>query len=141
MILQYTSRKKNIVLGCLLFVISIISSCTKDENTSPNSTSGDNRNRYTGSWLCMENGTTSFTVNITKKGIADTLLIDNFSGYGSTTPLAFAVVNGNSMTIPAQNITITNIAIDGTGVMNSSGAKITMNYTANGTAITAICTH
>lgn len=141
MITLYPSKKTSHFFGSLLLITSFLSSCSKDDST-PSATSEDSRNRYLGSWLCVENGTTSFTINITKKGIADTLLIDNFSGYGSTAPLAYAIVNGNSMTIPTQNITITAVPIiSGSGIMNSAGNKITMNYKADGNVITATCTH
>ena len=120
---------------------SSIISCKKEDTSSPDTSGGDNRNRYTGEWLCNENGGTTFTINITKTGVADTLLIDNFSGYGSSAPLAMAVVTGNSMTIPLQNITLTAIHISGSGVLNTTGTKITMNYIADGNAITATCSH
>ena len=119
----------------LLGLLAFLSSCKKDDD-------GDNlitRNDYLGEWICTENGGTTFPINITKKGISDTIIIDNFSGYGPNDPKAMAIVSGGSMNIPNQNITNTAINIFGTGILNSSATKITMNYHADGVEINATC--
>ncbi len=116
--------------------MAFVASCKKEDDPTTSIT----REQYLGEWLCNENGGASFTINITAKGNADTIVIDNFSGYGNTAPKAIALVSGSTMTIPSQNITITAINIYGTGVMNSNATKITMNYHADGTEINATCT-
>ena len=123
----------------IVAVASILfSACSKENDATPGST--DDRDRFTGSWICTEAGNpSSFTITITKRGAADTIRIENFAGYGTNEPQAWALISGNSMTIPFQSITQTSINIKGTGVLNTAGTKITMNYIADIDTIAAIC--
>ncbi|CAN5556950.1 hypothetical protein BH11BAC2_BH11BAC2_23480 [soil metagenome] len=127
-----------------LFPIAIITtlffaSCT-DQTATPGS---DDRDKFTGDWLCTETiaGTpTTFTININKEGLSDTINIRNFSGYGSSAN-ALGFVNGNSLTIPGQEIGVTNIPVQGSGIYSDplSGEKISMNYSTDGQSASATC--
>ena len=130
-------RNKIIPFITLLFLIA---SCTDDDNTPGTSPPTDERNRFTGTWLCTETGSpTPFTITISLHGTEDSLYIDNFGGYGSSAD-ALALVSGNSLTIPGQNISVTSIFVQGSGVLNSQGTQITMNYIADTDTIAATCT-
>ena len=118
-----------------------IASCS-DETVDP---TVDPRDKFTGSWLCQETitgtPTQSFTITISKVGSGDSVKISNFSNYGSTSPQTYAEISGNSIVIPYQEITQTNIVVQGSGIYSSNGGvKITMNYTTDGESATAVCT-
>lgn len=123
--------------------LMLLASCTDDTgDITPDS---DVRDKFTGDWSCKEtiNGTfTTFTINISKVGDGDSLLIKNFSNYGDFTN-TYAEVAVNSVTIPFQKIGVTQIPVSGSGVYSSAGGtdKITMNYNTDGQAATAVCTH
>jgi hypothetical protein len=124
--------------GILITVSLIFTSCAKDEDTTP-SGPGSDRDKFLGTWLCSEtlqNGpTTVFTIKIESQGSEDTIRISNFNNLGSPYA-AIALVSGNSMVIPAQQITQVDIA--GSGLFNSQG-KILMNYTADTDTLSAVC--
>lgn len=130
---------KNKSIYIIFLAISFINACTKEDSPTPSGGASDDRDRFTGTWVCTENGSTTFTINITKNGVADTIKIENFGGYGSTAPQTMALISGNSMTIPSQAITVTLINVQGSAVMNSAGTKITMNYMADGASNSATC--
>lgn len=121
--------------AALLFICS----CTDESDTPGGSAPVDDRSRFTGSWVCAENTGQTFGITISLKGSEDSIYINNFSNYGSTAN-AVGTVNGNSLTIPGQNISISSIFVQGSGVMNSAGTKITMNYIADADTISASCT-
>jgi len=135
--------KKN----CWIAFVTIslfIASCS-DETVDP---TVDARDKFTGSWLCKETITSpptsnqTFTIKISKIGNGDSVLIKNFSGLGETTlPQAYAEISGNSIVIPSQKITVTEIPVQGSGIYSSNGGeKINMNYTTDGQSATAVCT-
>ena len=130
-------RKKFLPLILILFLAAC---AEEDDNTPGTSPPQDPRNRFEGSWLCTESGSpTPFTITITLHGSEDSLYIDNFGNYGSTAD-ALALASGNSLTIPGQNISVTSIFVQGSGVLNSQGNQITMNYIADSDTISATCT-
>ena len=124
----------------LLTICSLlaIASCS-DENADAPINPDDDRNRFVGSWTCSESGGQTFGITISLEGSAYSIYINNFSNYGSSAN-ALGIVSGNSLTIPAQNISITAVYVQGTGVMNAQGTKITMNYVADTDTISASCT-
>ncbi len=120
-----------------------IASCS-DETVDP---TVDARDKFTGSWLCKETVTgspaQSFTINISKVGSGDSVKISNFSNYGTNPPQTIALISGNSIVIPFQNITPTvpSISVQGSGIYSSNGGeKINMNYTTDGQSAIAVCT-
>ena len=122
-------------------IVLLIASCT-DETVDPTT---DPRDKFTGSWLCQETITgmppETFTISISKLGGGDSVLISNFSNYGTTSDQTRAEISGNSIVIPYQEITQTNIVVQGSGIYTSNGGvKITMNYTTDGESATAVCT-
>lgn len=139
--IPYSMKKLSLLLaGSLLMFMA---SCTDDTgDITPDS---DARDKFTGDWSCKEtiNGTfTTFTINISKVGDGDSILVKNFSNYGDFTN-TYAEVTVNSVTIPFQKIGVTQIPVSGSGIYSSSGGtdKITMNYNTDGQAATAVCTH
>ena len=123
--------------------LSLFASCAKDEDSPTLNT--DDRDQFVGNWICTEKNldnlsTTSFSINITKSGTGDTVVIENFANYGSAPPQAYALISGNSMPIPTQNITNTSILIkEASGIMSNGGNKITMNYKADNVGYSATC--
>jgi hypothetical protein len=125
-----------LVAAAVLF----LSSCADEDAAEP---FADDREKFLGDWTCQEQPTTTtpFTITIDPLGSGDSVYISNFSGYGSTA-VAVAIVDGKNLTIPAQQIGATNIDILGSGIYSSNGGgeKITMNYSADGQSISAVCT-
>lgn len=103
----------------------ILSSCTIED---PNF---DERDDFTGSWICSEQstiyGNSNYNVNITKHSTDTTkILIGNFYQLGSSHQ-ASAIVSGNSFSIPNQTI-------DGNTVFGSGqlvGGNINLSYSVN----------
>jgi len=125
-----------LVVAAALF----LSSCADEDAAEP---FADDREKFLGDWTCQKQPTTTtpFTITIDPLVSGDSEYISNFSGYGSTA-VAVAIVNGKNLTIPAQQIGATNIDIQGSGIYSSTAGsdKITMNYTADGHSIYAVCT-
>lgn len=126
-----------LALSALLF----LSACATDDDANPNV---DERDKYLGKWSCQETigpNTITFEIYITSYGAADSIRISNFSGYGNTS-VALGLVSGNSLVIPYQQVSITNIPVQGSGTYVNQGAndKINMNYTTDGQSATAVCT-
>jgi len=125
----------------LVFAFLIMMASCTDDNNDPgvDNPTTDDRSRYAGSWICAENTGQTFSITISLVGSEDSINIKNFSNFGSTAN-AIGLVAGNSLTIPGQNISITSVFVQGTGIMNSAGTKITMDYVADGDTISATCT-
>ena len=129
----------------LLFSLSVISlaffaSCS-EEGSEPQAPE-DDRDKFTGTWLCTETITgqqqTTFTIDINKAG-GDSIKIKNFSNYGDFT-FAYGLISGSSLTIPQQNMGVTSIPVNGFGLYSSSqGGKITLDYTVDGSDADAVC--
>lgn len=125
---------------CLLGLL-LMTSCAEEDAADP---SVDDREKFLGGWLCKEtiNGSIStFPITVSSFGESDTVRISNFSNYGNTA-VALGLVSGNSLTIPNQEIGITNIPVQGSGIYVNQGAneKINMTYTSDGNSATAVCT-
>jgi hypothetical protein len=130
------------VLRYSLYIFILFLAACADEGSDPGTSNTDDRDKFTGAWLCTEKldqqPQTTFTIDISK-GSADTIKIKNFSNYGDFT-IAYGEVNGNSVVIPQQNMGVTSIPVFGTAVYSSSnGGKISMDYTVDGTHATATC--
>jgi hypothetical protein len=122
-----------------LIAIFFLYSCAEESDTPGTTAPTDDRSRFTGSWICAENTGQTFGVTISLTGVEDSIYINNFSNYGSSAN-ALGLVSGNSLTIPGQSISVTSVFVQGSGVLNSAGTKITMNYVADGDTIIATCT-
>jgi len=117
-------KKQLLIVGACM---TLFTACT-DENSSP---TGDDRDAFTGSWVCSEqssaNGTNTYSVSISKIGDEDSISINNF--YGVTpTVTAIALVSGNSLTIPFQSLP-GGYTATGTGIKSNS--KINLTYYVN----------
>ncbi len=124
-------------LAMLLFpAMLLISSCAKDDTTGPGA---DDRDKYVGSWSCKETPagqpSVTFTIDISKAGESDTLIVNNFNQLGGGTQAIFLVA-GNSVTIPTQSITA--VIVSGSGFYSAD--KLNLNYSADSDQLTAICT-
>jgi len=124
----------------LLSVVLFFSSCSDDDTANP---AGDDRDKFLGNWYCKEtigSNTTTFTINITSYGESDSIRISNFSNYGNTA-VALGLVSGSSLVIPYQEISITNIPVQGSGTFVYQGGNEKMNliYTTDGQSATAVC--
>jgi hypothetical protein len=131
--------RRNYFRVFIVALLASLASCS-DENNDPGVTNPvDDRARFTGNWTCSENTGQTFGITISLKGSEDSITINNFSNYGSSAN-AYGLVSGNSLTIPGQNIGITAVHVQGSGVLNGAGTKITMNYIADGDTISATAT-
>lgn len=87
----------------------------------------DDRDKYTGSWTCFENGTFSgtstYVVDISKLGSNDSIAIKNFYQLSNAFS-ATAIISSNSVTIPQQ--TISGIKVNGFGLYSNN--KINLTY-------------
>lgn len=133
-------RKIGSYLACIA-LYSFLYSCAPDEGAVP---TDDNRDNYTGSWLCDEKPSNSsisskFTISISKSGQRDTIRIFNFNNIGKTF-YALAKANGNSLIIPSQFIDGDSV----TGSGNLQANKLNLNYNVISagkfTSYTANCT-
>ncbi|MFM9009017.1 MAG: hypothetical protein ACKORE_10615 [Bacteroidota bacterium] len=131
----------SLVFGSVLMML--MSSCADEDFQDPNA---DPREKFLGaSWLCKETigsaAPQTFTIFFTSYGISDTVRISNFSGYGNTA-VAYALVSGNSLQIPQQQIGVTNIPVQGSGTFSSQGGneRIDLTYLTDGNNATALCT-
>ena len=119
--------------------IFLMASCT-DENSADPNVPGSDRDKFTGDWLCKETvsgqSSTTFTITVQKHGSDDTLYVYNFNNIGSPF-YAIWLVSDNSVTIPNQ--TISQITVGGSGFYNAN--KVSLNYTSDGDAVSAQCTH
>ncbi|HEX5002825.1 MAG TPA: hypothetical protein VFW78_10045 [Bacteroidia bacterium] len=124
----------------LLALVFLIQGCAKDDTGDP-SIPGSDRDKYVGNWLCKEtySGSTpnTFTINIQKHGDLDTLYVYNFNNLGSQYYTIW-LISGNSVTIPNQDVSPTQVTISGSGFYNSS--KINLTYTSDGDNVNAECT-
>lgn len=123
--------KRAYILVCIVVLAGffLLPSCTKDDNGGfdPNV---DGRDRYEGTWSCIEqsslSGTQSYTI-IIKKSTSDNVHVLITSFYNLTSTTTIGTVNGNYMDIEQQNVS-GNI-IEGSGVLD--GNKLTFQYTVN----------
>ncbi len=132
---------KGYLIPVMAATLVLMSACSEDDTADP---AGDDREKFAGKWKCTEvigSNSTTFEIYITLYGVDDSIRISNFSNYGNTA-VALGLVSGNSLVIPNQNISITNIPVQGTGIFTYQGAneKINLNYTSDGQYATAVCT-
>lgn len=116
----------------ILFVFSTLYliSCKSDNNDDPLTPStGDERDKYVGTWMCNEisqvSGATSYTISVSKStSNANEIAINKFYNL-ITQPRA--TVSGNNITIPYQSLASLGFA-SGTGTLSSTGTSLSMRY-------------
>ena len=132
--------KKQTQLHWVLLIVAVVAVSCSDDNSSDPTVPGSDRDKFTGSWLCKEtvsgNSPNTFTINIEKHGSDDTLYVYNFNNLGSAN-YAIWLVSSNSVTIPSQTVTQTDLL--GSGFYSND--KITLNYTSDSESVSATCTH
>ena len=120
-------RKNKQVLFLITLVMLAFTACTPDDDST-----GDDRDKFTGSWTCRDSNITTgvtdplYSVNISKVGIDDTIMISNFYNLGGST-FVKAVVSGTSVVIPNQYDD--SYLINGSGIYSNSEVKL--NYSAS----------
>lgn len=129
----------NVLLATTLVLLTLsIQSCS-DEGTAEPYVPGADRDKFVGSWKCKETyagqAPNTFTINIQKYGTDDTLYVYNFNNLGSSL-FAIWLVSSNSVVIPNQSITQTNVS--GSGFYNNE--VINLTYSSDGEQVTAECT-
>ena len=125
----------------IVALVVLAASCSDEDNIPGINPPADDRFDFVGTWTVVESPVAqSFIITITLRGNGDSITISNFAGFGSVGPHAYGLVSGNSLTVPGQDITPTALHVQGTGVLNSAGTKITMDYVADGDTITATAT-
>jgi len=120
-------RKDKEILFLLILVMLAFSACTPE-----NDNTGDDRDKFTGSWTCRDSNTTTgvtdplYSVSISKVGVDDTIMISNFYNLGGST-FVKAVISGTSVVIPNQYDD--SYLINGSGIYSNSEVKL--NYSAS----------
>lgn len=132
---------KKLLLYSSIALMGFLASCSDEDDSTPSGPT-DDRDKFTGAWLCTEKITgqpqSTFTIEFSKTG-NDSVKIKNFSNYGDFT-YAYGEIAGNGLTIPQQNMGVTSIPIQGYGIYSSSGGgKITMYYNVDGDSASANC--
>lgn len=124
-------KYSRLLLFFLLGSLISLSSCT-DEDIDD--LFGDPVEKFLGTWRCEEEGSISgggwnYQVIITRNpDNSAEILIQNFNLQGNSEK-ARALITGNTMTIPRQNICDDTIEIQGNGTF--SNEEITFSYTTN----------
>ena len=110
----------------MLLIIIVFSGCTKDSDTTPNTTS---RDAFIGTWTVSETWTKqSYEVKIyADPNSSNGVFITNFGNAGLDSTPAGAEVNGNSIVLDANQYISVELKINGSGTL--SGTKINWNYT------------
>ncbi len=120
-------RKNKEILFLLTLVMLAFSACTPE-----NDNTGDDRDKFTGSWTCRDSNTITgvtdplYSVSISKVGVDDTIMISNFYNLGGST-FVKAVISGTSVVIPNQYDD--SYLINGSGIYSNSEVKL--NYSAS----------
>lgn len=127
-------------IGLILMAFIGIQGCTEEDTGDP-SIPGSDRDKFTGNWLCKETyqgaAPNTFTINIQKHGADDTLYVYNFNNLGSSY-FTIWLVSGNSVTIPNQDVSPTQVNLSGSGFY--SNGEVNLNYTSDGDVVSANCT-
>jgi hypothetical protein len=124
-----------------IVALGLLGGCSEDETPELNV---DDRIKFIGDWKCSEtigSSSSTFDIVISSYGESDSLQISNFSLLGTST-VALALVSGKSIVIPNQQIGVTNIVVQGSGLYFTQGGaeKMNLNYTVDGQSATAVCT-
>jgi hypothetical protein len=126
--------KKYLNLLAVVMLLSLLNSCDTTNSEGPDT--GDDRDKYVGTWLFTENSparqpSSTYTAVISKDpSNSSQVLISNFTGVGSGSSDAYGIVTSGSISVPQQNIA-TDYKVEGFG---SSSTSTKMNWTYSVTA-------
>ena len=120
---------RNIIAFAAVGGTLFLASCAKEDNN--NSTAGDDRDKFTGSWTCNEtsqqHGSSTYTMTISKDVTsASQVIAKNFYALGNSTN-TIIVVDGNNMTIQSQSVS--GNTLSGTG--SYSNGNLTLHFSAD----------
>ncbi len=113
----------------LLFVFSslYLVSCKPDTN-EPTPSTGDDRDKYVGTWMCNETSqiiNSSYTISISKSSSnSSEIIINKF--YNLVTQ-ARVTVSVNNVSIPYQSLSSLGFA-SGSGTLAANGTNLSLNY-------------
>jgi hypothetical protein len=114
-----TRKMINLFAGIGFSSILLLSSCAKEDNTTPDDPTTDDQSKFKGNWAVTEVSTdfgkTTYNATISDSTDGTHLLIAYLYRFKKKT---YTTVNGNAMTIPAQ--IIEGVQLSGTGVLENS---------------------
>lgn len=123
----------------VILMAAFIQSCVPEDTITPDT--GDDRDKFTGTWLVIENSKKSslsvtYTVVISlDPSNSSQVLLSNFGNPGSGSDPAYGIVTTSSINVPSQS-TSTDWIVDGTGTLaNSTTMSWTYSITAGGDKI------
>ncbi len=91
----------------------------------------DPREKYHGSWLCTEDSSMSYTVNIVVDTMNSTQIkLYNFHHLGFEEKV-FGIVSNSTVTFPVQTACLGTVTIEGTATMQSNNTTMDFYYTVN----------
>jgi len=110
------------IVGCVsVFMMTVLSSCTKEDNVTPD----DNGSSLAGTWNVSENskeyGPSTYTATIDVANSTDLTI----NGLYSLSKGTVAIINGSNLTIQSQ--IIDGVSISGTGVKENAN-RVTLKY-------------
>lgn len=119
--------KKRIAPFLTAVIIAVLLIGCAKETIEPGSI--DDRDKFVGSWLCKEtsslNGSSAFSIVVSKSGTTDELLISNFYNMGSKNAAMLRVSKSN-LNIPAQVYAGLNLSGQGA---STGASSFTLTYT------------
>lgn len=128
--------KKQFQFLAAMLMIAFLQSCAPTDTVTPDT--GDARDKYTGTWLFIENTaksslSSSYTVVITKDpSNTSQVLLSKFGNPGPGYSPAYGIATTGSITVPSQTYA-SGWQIDGSGTLsNASTMSWTYTITAGG---------
>ena len=129
--------KKQFQFLAAMLMIAFLQSCAPADTVTPDT--GDARDKYTGTWLFIENTAKSslssaYTVVITKDpSNTSQVLLSNFGNPGPGYSPAYGIATTGSITVPSQTYASGWQIDDGSGTLsNASTMSWTYSITAGG---------
>jgi hypothetical protein len=138
--------KKQLQFLSIMLMVSFMQSCAPSDTVTPDT--GDVRDKYTGTWLFLEDTpksslSSSFMVVITRDpSNSGQVLLSNFGNPGPGINPAYGIATAGSITVPSQYMA-SDWMVDGSGSLRNAGIMDwTYSITAGGdhTAYHAIAT-
>jgi hypothetical protein len=109
----------NLFAGIGLSSILLLSSCAKENNTTPDDPTSNDQSKYKGNWAVAEESTdfgkSTYNATISDSTDGSHLLIAYLYNFHKK---AYATVSGNTMNIPEQ--IIEGVKLSGTGILENS---------------------
>lgn len=132
--------KRQLQFVAIVLMTAFFQSCVPEDTTTPDT--GDIRDKYTGTWLVIENAKKS-SLNVTYTVVisldpsnSSQVLLSNFGNPGSGSDPAYGIPTTSRINVPVQS-TSTDWVVEGSGTLaNASTMSWTYSITAGGDKIT-----